>query len=202
MHKDSIPLSLNSALFRRRCGISDLTYIIRPPLEEVLSCLNGFYPCALNCASGKLSSSLDSLMARKSALWLDKSSCKCANLCLKLLMFTCVNTKLWWWVCLKSDMILKKPPVSFSKPHSFSVQEWFLACSAPSHHLHRCQRVVNCKVKNDSPCNMREKWRVLLLYEIIEKMSSVEWRHLYRPQFAKWMISYHPDITLRHVIST
>ena len=122
MHKDSMPLSFNSTLFRRRCGISDLTYIIRPPLEEVLSCLNRLYPCALNCASGKLSSSLDSLMARKSTLWLDKSSCKCANLCLKLLMFTCVNTKLWRWVCLKSDMILKKPPVSFSKTHSFSVR--------------------------------------------------------------------------------
>ena len=75
--------------------------------------------------------------------------------------------------------------------------QWFLACSAPSHHLHRCQLVVNCKVRNDFPCNMREKWWVFLLYEIIGRMSSVKWRHLYRPQCAKWIISYHPQITLR-----
>ena len=58
IHKESMPFLLHSALTRRLWGISDLTYIIRPPLEDVSSCLNILYPCTSNCASGKLSSIL------------------------------------------------------------------------------------------------------------------------------------------------
>ena len=64
IHKDSMPFLLHSALTRRLWGISDLTYIMKPPLEDVLSCLNILYPCTSNCASGKLSSILDSLIVK------------------------------------------------------------------------------------------------------------------------------------------
>ena len=56
---------LHSALTTRRLwGTSDLTYIVRPPLEDVSSCLNILYPCTSNGASGKLSSILESLIAK------------------------------------------------------------------------------------------------------------------------------------------
>ena len=64
IHRDSMPFLLHSALTRRLWEyLSNLTYIMRPPLEDVSSCINILYPCTSNCASGKLSSILDSLIA-------------------------------------------------------------------------------------------------------------------------------------------
>ena len=63
IHKDSMPFLLHSRLTRRLWGISELTYIMRLPLEDASLCLNILYPSTSNRASEKLSSILDSLIA-------------------------------------------------------------------------------------------------------------------------------------------
>ena len=71
-HRDSISSLSYSAFFKRNYGISDLTLTMRPPEEEVLSCREISYPLTLNCASGKLSSNFDSLIAKRSISCFDK----------------------------------------------------------------------------------------------------------------------------------
>ena len=93
----SMPSQFDSHWVKRRCGIFSRIYSSSPPLLLERSCLYILKPSTWNCESGKLLSSLDSLIARKSTWRLLKVSCEAANFYLILFIFSWANMKLCWY---------------------------------------------------------------------------------------------------------